>query len=289
MENNEKDKVPEKIFVVPYRDRVEHKTIFLHYMKHILEGENYKIYIVEQNDKRHFNRGALKNIGFMTAKKNYPNDYKNMTFIFHDIDLLPYKKGLFDYTAKEGEASHYYGFKFLLGGIVAMNGNDYERINGFPNYWAWGWEDNALQLRFKTRLNGKVNRDKFLVMGDSKVLSYYHGLYRTTSSTNQDQYHKEYKDHLIYSGIHSIKELEINQKHDNENVIHIEVNNFLTEFPEDKYVYRTEKSGDIGIRLKRENLQRRREENRLKLMKQQNGIDPMLNRFKQKGKYNLLL
>lgn len=280
MENNEKDKIPEKIFVVPYRDRVEHKTIFLHYMKHILEGQNYKIYIVEQNDKRNFNRGALKNIGFMTAKNNYPNDYKNMTFIFHDIDLIPYKKGLFDYTAKEGEASHYYGYDFLLGGIVAMNGKDYERINGFPNYWAWGWEDNALQLRFQTRLNGKINREQFLKIGDKKVLSYFHGFDKITSSTNQAQYQKEYKDHLIYSGIHSITDLKINQKQQDENVIHVEINNFLTEFPENKYIYRKEKDWEVFNRLKSEVIQKRKDEKKREILEMKR---------KQREKYNFLL
>ena len=54
--------IPEKIFIIPYRDRIQHKTIFLHYMKTILEGQKYRIYFVEQNEKRNFNRGALKNI-----------------------------------------------------------------------------------------------------------------------------------------------------------------------------------------------------------------------------------
>ncbi len=85
---SEDSKITDKIFVVPYRDREPHKTIFSHYMTHLLEGQNYEIYYIEQNDKRHFNRGALKNIGFMVGKEKYPNHYRNITFIFHDIDLL---------------------------------------------------------------------------------------------------------------------------------------------------------------------------------------------------------
>ena len=35
---------PEKIFIVPYRDRERHLELFLNHMKHVLEDENYLIY-----------------------------------------------------------------------------------------------------------------------------------------------------------------------------------------------------------------------------------------------------
>jgi len=290
--------IPEKIFIIPYRDRIQHKTIFLHYMKTILEGQKYRIYFVEQNDKRKFNRGALKNIGFIQAKQNYPNNYRNISFIFHDIDLIPYKKGLFSYKANKGEAYHYYGFNFLLGGIVGMNGEDFERINGYPNYWAWGWEDNALQQRFDKRIKGKTNRSEFLVINHPDVLTFYHGYNKTTSPTNQAQYQKEYKDDLIYSGIHSIKELKKTQSERNR-INEIKVNFFLTEFPEEKYVYRKEKVWELNARLVRESNERQRKNNRTNRTNQQSKENKnnknnknnqlLLGGFNHFGKYNMIL
>ena len=59
--------VPKIVFIIPYRDRVEHKEFFTVYMKHVLEDipkTDYEIYFVEQKNTLPFNRGAMKNIGF---------------------------------------------------------------------------------------------------------------------------------------------------------------------------------------------------------------------------------
>ena len=84
---------PEFIFIVPYRDRDAQLEIFLSHMSNILEDLNCEVYFAHQKDKRFFNRGGMKNIGFLHAKEKYPNHYKNITFIFHDIDTLLAKKG----------------------------------------------------------------------------------------------------------------------------------------------------------------------------------------------------
>ena len=66
-------------------------------MTAILENkDDYVILFAHQYDDRSFNRGAMKNIGFITMKEKYPNDYKNMNFIFNDVDTLPFTH-IFDY------------------------------------------------------------------------------------------------------------------------------------------------------------------------------------------------
>ena len=63
--------VPTKIFIVPYRNREQHKTHFDVYMKYILEDipqDDYEIFFIHQQDNRPFNRGAMKNIGFLAMK-----------------------------------------------------------------------------------------------------------------------------------------------------------------------------------------------------------------------------
>ena len=57
-----------KIFIVPYRNRAGQLNVFLNHMKYLLEDisqNEYRIYIVHQVDNRPFNRGAMRNIGFL--------------------------------------------------------------------------------------------------------------------------------------------------------------------------------------------------------------------------------
>ena len=62
-------KVPKRVFIVPYRSRIQHKFFFSKYMSFILEDQDdYEIYFSHQCDARTFNRGATKNIGFLAIK-----------------------------------------------------------------------------------------------------------------------------------------------------------------------------------------------------------------------------
>jgi hypothetical protein len=170
--------IPQIIFVVPYRNRPQHKFFFSNYITSILKNSdiNYEIYFSHQCDARSFNRGATKNIGFLAVKNKYPNDYQNITFVFNDIDTLPFSN-IFDYQTIHGNVKHFYGFKYALGGIVALTGADFEATNGYPNFWGWGMEDNVLQKRCEA-IKLQIDRSHFYPIGSPDILQLFDGVSR---------------------------------------------------------------------------------------------------------------
>jgi hypothetical protein len=173
--------VPKIIFIVPYRDREAQKNMFTRMMEYVLEDvddSEYEIYFSHQQDKRPFNRGAMKNLGFIHIRNKYPSEYKNMTFVFNDVDTLPGIKNLWDYKTTHGVVKHYYGYKFALGGIFSITGADFEKVNGFPNYWGWGFEDNCLQIRC-SKHNITIDRSIFYPLGHNNMLQFNNVLHRT--------------------------------------------------------------------------------------------------------------
>jgi hypothetical protein len=171
------EKIPKYVFIVPYRNRVQHKFFFSKYMSFILEdSKDYEIYFSHQCDSRTFNRGAVKNIGFLAVKEKYPDHYKDINFIFNDVDTIPFNK-IFDYSTTKGVVKHFYGFKYALGGIVVMKGCDFEKTNGFPCYWGWGMEDSLLQKRCD--IHGiKIDRSVFYDIGSPQILQLFDGITR---------------------------------------------------------------------------------------------------------------
>jgi len=172
--------IPKYVFIVPYRDREPHRVFFSTYIYKVMEDvppEDWIFYFIHQNDKRPFNRGAMKNIGFLALKSAYPDDYKNIIFIFNDIDTLPYDKNVLNYHTDYGIVKHFYGFHFALGGIFSIRGVDFERINGFPNYWAWGGEDNLIHQRAK-QFGLTIDRSNFFTIGNMKILQFADGFKR---------------------------------------------------------------------------------------------------------------
>ena len=232
---NEVKTIPKRVFIVPYRNRVQHKFFFSKYMSFILEDcDDYEIYFSHQCDARTFNRGATKNIGFLAIKDKYPNDYNDITFIFNDVDTIPFNK-IFDYQTTHGVVKHYYGFKYALGGVVVMKGADFERINGFPCFWGWGMEDNALQKRCDG-YGLKVDRSVFYEIGSPEILQLFDGISRIISK--KDPWRGENDDGV--DGLRTIHQLKfaIDEKSENPNdnifavhnarIFFINISTFLT-------------------------------------------------------------
>ena len=216
-------------------------------MSFILENdEDYEVYFSHQCDARTFNRGATKNIGFIAARNKYPEHYKDITFIFNDVDTIPFSK-IFDYNTEHGVVKHFYGFKYALGGIVVMKGADFERTNGFPCFWGWGMEDNAMQKRCDA-VGLKIDRSVFYNIGSPEILQLFDGISRIISK--KDPWRGE-NDNGI-DGLRTITQLKytIDEKSENPNdnlfvvhnpkIMYVNISTFLTHIPfgsEEYYTY----------------------------------------------------
>ena len=184
------DNIPKIIFIIPYRDRPQHLHFFNEQMGKVLSNmpkTDYKIFFAHQQDHRNFNRGAMKNIGFLVVKEKYPNHYKNITLVFNDVDTMPYTKNFLNYDTKTGTVKHFYGYKFALGGIVSIKAGDFEKTNGFPNFWAWGYEDNMLKQRVD-KAGLTIDYNQFYPILDGNILQLKDGLERIVSRTEFDKY-----------------------------------------------------------------------------------------------------
>jgi len=189
--------IPTRVFIVPYRDRQNQKEEFLKNMKVLLEDltDPYEIYFAHQVDGRPFNRGAMKNLGFIAIKNKYPNNYKDITFIFNDVDTFPNEKGMIDYITTPSIVKHYYGFTFALGGIFSIRGADFEKTKGFPNFWGWGLEDNLINDRCISACL-TIDRSCFYDIKDTRISRPFDGFQRTVSKRDANVYKHDTPDNM---------------------------------------------------------------------------------------------
>ena len=227
---------PQTIIIVPYRDRAAQLTAFKILISHMLDHEkrSYEILYVHQQDSRNFNRGAMKNIGFIYVKETYPNSYQNITLVFHDIDTIPSRADVFDYDTVPNVVKHFYGYKYALGGIFAIKAGDFEKINGFPNFWAWGFEDNLLKDRW-TKANGRIDYSQFRDVFHPDVLCLFHGFDRLRHQRDVETYNKLRRLDNDKCGITTVRNVKYNKVSLSETMSMINVTAFDTVRPEERH------------------------------------------------------
>ena len=160
---------------VPYRNRQSHLNQFLPNIIDYLTSKNinFRIYIVNQEDEKPLNRGALKNIAAKYALED-GCDY----VAFHDIDMLvedadySYVKIPTRIATEFRPMAGKYDYKKYFGGVVLLNREHLVKTNGYSNeYWGWGAEDDDLLLRckFSSLTN---NGQPYIKKGTFKVLKH---------------------------------------------------------------------------------------------------------------------
>ena len=152
------------IIIIPLRNREIQLKNYLENVIPILKKQNidYKIIITEQTFKKEFNRGKLRNIGFLEGIKKNPNC---LNIYFNDVDNYPLQDNIINFNSKIEHIKHIYGHTFSLGGIFIFNKNIYKKINGFSNnYFGWGHEDEDLITRVEIN-NIDIDRSNLVERG----------------------------------------------------------------------------------------------------------------------------
>jgi hypothetical protein len=152
--------------LVPMRGREEHlqKFIpaFLSSMEH--NGIEARIFVVEQKDAGHWNKGRLFNIGFQQATA-HKLAFGEASWLFSDVDVFETVPGRLAYkdciSASDGSIHHLYGIgggnsgnktygEGVLGGMFCLPSRLYTNVNGFSNrFWGWGFEDSDFEHRMR--------------------------------------------------------------------------------------------------------------------------------------------
>ena len=164
------DRPPKVIVMVPVRNRDDQKLMV---RKFYSGSSQLKLVFINQNWDSPFNRGAMLNICFLEIKKLFPETYRGITLVTHDVDVLPYPKYNIKeltklFITKSNVVKHNYGFTYTLGGVVSILAEDYEKVGGFPNIYGWNREDAVFQERV-TKFGLLIDRSKkHFIIAESK-------------------------------------------------------------------------------------------------------------------------
>ena len=219
----------ENIIAIPYRNREKHLDYFITNTVPLLKKHlpNSKVVVVEQNEGKLFNRGAILNVVF----KEYEN--KTKYFITHDVDLIPTEEII--KTVYNKDINEMYRIKSphneSLGGIIKAKSDIIFKINGFPNHiWGWGIEDRALFYRCyikKIKITNNT-KDSFKILPHNSNAKTYMNEKKNISDIwrkpNIDSLNKEEQEKLVQdSGINTLKYRILERKMINEMVEVIKV------------------------------------------------------------------
>ncbi|XP_060066845.1 beta-1,4-galactosyltransferase 4-like [Ylistrum balloti] len=145
--------------IIPYKDRDPHLKLFIANVLPKLQRQqlDYTIYVVEQTPENHFNRGMMRNIGFVEASKHAKYD----CYVFNDVDtLIEDDRNLFMCDNLFQQKIHHIGafvdmfdykllYEKLIGGILSVTYKQFVKANGYSNcFFVWGGEDDNLCHRF---------------------------------------------------------------------------------------------------------------------------------------------
>uniref|UniRef100_A0A1I8B8F6 Beta-1,4-N-acetylgalactosaminyltransferase n=1 Tax=Meloidogyne hapla TaxID=6305 RepID=A0A1I8B8F6_MELHA len=142
--------------IIPYRDRKSHLVRLLDFLIPLLKRQflDFRFIVTEQNGDNLFNKGRIMNAAFLFAQQKLNVN----CVVFHDVDMFPqddrtpYECPIINQPRHLGAFVSSLGYqlwyKEIVGGALAININDYLRVNGFSNsYWAWGGEDDDMGKR----------------------------------------------------------------------------------------------------------------------------------------------
>ncbi|XP_065834970.1 beta-1,4-galactosyltransferase 2-like [Oscarella lobularis] len=196
--------------IIPFRDREAHLKVFLHYMLPMFKRQllEFRIYVIEQADKRVFNRGAIFNVGFIEAMK----DMKYGCVALHDVDLIA--ENDHNMYACPGDKPlhlsaliHRYGHEWRpyysnFGGAAILTTDQYKTVDGFSNvFWGWGGEDDDMNLRLARHKVGRKRLSESL--GVYTMLVQHHT--RAPGNKKGMDLAKSGPQRYDYDGLHSVK------------------------------------------------------------------------------------
>ncbi|XP_061173639.1 beta-1,4-galactosyltransferase 2-like [Saccostrea echinata] len=187
--------------IIPYRNREAHlKRLLLNLLPKLKRQLiDFTIYVIEQRENEAFNRGMMRNIGYVEAKKRFRYD----CYIFNDADtIIEDDRNLFmcgqDFVHHlvSGVRRYNYSLPYrgLLGGVIAITDKQMMTLNGYSNmFFVWGGEDDNLFDRF---IESKIWFDRTEYQDglvttlahkkDKKFVSRFRTLMKTKHSKNFD-------------------------------------------------------------------------------------------------------
>ncbi|XP_045448719.1 beta-1,4-N-acetylgalactosaminyltransferase bre-4-like [Melitaea cinxia] len=198
--------------LVTYRNRQSQLDIFIPYIHNFLRKQNihYKIYIIEQQDEKQWNKGLLYNIGAKQAILD-----KFPCLILHDIDLLPLDDS--NLYACLNQPRHMSAsidkfrfvliYKTLVGGVLAITSDQYKELNGFSNkFQGWGGEDDDFA--------GRISNHNLEILRFPPHMSRYTMLQHKQEHKNKDRHRimEENKHNSQNDGLNSVRYEMINIK-----------------------------------------------------------------------------